>query len=235
MLLAIETATDSCSIALLDDEGMVIGIQEALRPRAHSELLAIMIRDLLAQHAVAPADLKAVAVSAGPGSYTGLRIGVSTAKGICFSTEAHLVGIPTLSGLAHAARGLLRDEDLLLTVLPSRRNEVHIAAFGGSGAIIRPPTSLMLDALPEWISDVSGTVYLAGPAARDVLPLLPDTTQLLNPDVIRPSAEHIGACAMIRLDHNDWDDLGSFEPDYLKPFIPGPARPIFGTQPTTTS
>lgn len=236
MILAIETATDICSVALLDDDGRTVAVQEELRPRAHSEMLATLIQKTLTPHGIQATDLKAVAVSAGPGSYTGLRIGVSTAKAICFTTGAYLIGIPTLSGLAHAARDYIMADDLLLTVLPSRRNEVHIAAFGGPGAreMIHPPTSLTFNELSEWLPAVHGTVYAAGPAANDIMGFLPDSAILLDHSHVRPSAEHIGALAKIRLDKEDWDDLASFEPDYLKPFIPGPARPIFGTPPPTT-
>src|SRR5690606_13682330 len=125
---AIETATTVCSVALWTDEDVVV--EAALyRPRAHAENLVPLIGDVLRYGAIAPRDVDAVAVSAGPGSYTGLRIGASTAKGLVTAVDAELVAVPSLEALASAAADLIGESDMLLAVFGARRDEVFAAAF----------------------------------------------------------------------------------------------------------
>jgi tRNA threonylcarbamoyladenosine biosynthesis protein TsaB len=234
MLLAIETATDVCSVALLAGE-RVLGVAEALRPRAHAELLAPLVHDLLAQHGVRAADLQTVAVSAGPGSYTGLRIGVSTAKGLCIASGAGLVGVPTLAALATAASGVLREGDLLVTALPSRRGEVYVAAFRPDGARLAeaaPAAALTLDELGAWLPAYEDVLWLLGDAAPLALEALARPARVLGAPVFRPHAVLVARLAAERAAAGDLDDVAAFEPAYLKPFEARVGRSIFDS-PTT--
>lgn len=229
MLLAIETATDVCSVALLAGE-RVLGVAEALRPRAHAELLAPLAHDLLAQHGARATDLQAVAVSAGPGSYTGLRIGVSTAKGLCLASGAGLVGVPTLEALAHAASGVLRDGDLLITTLRSRRGEVYAAAFGCEATALTavvPAAALALEELAAWVPAHTGVIWLIGEAAPLAGEALGVPARLLDGPLFRPHAVLVARLAASRAETGDFDDLAAFEPAYLKPFEARVGRSIF--------
>lgn len=219
MLLAIETATDVCSIALLAD-GVPVGVAEVLRPRSHAEWLVPLIGDLLGQHGASAGDLSCVAVSAGPGSYTGLRIGVSTAKGLCVATGAALVAVPSLEALASGATGIPAADDLLVAGFRSRRGEVYVQAFRPAGGEVVPtsdPEALATDAVRAWLPRTGGQVWLVGEAADDLAAVL-DEARILPPATHRPSAELVGRFAWPRWRDGHVEAVDAFEPAYLKPF-----------------
>ena len=99
-ILSIETATKSCSIALAKDEQLIDCFEEVSEKYSHSEQLTVFIQDILAKHHLSTKDLEAIAISSGPGSYTGLRMGVSTAKGLCYALDIPLISISTLEAMA---------------------------------------------------------------------------------------------------------------------------------------
>jgi tRNA threonylcarbamoyladenosine biosynthesis protein TsaB len=229
VLLALETATDVCSVALFDDDRL-LGLGEVLRPRQHAALLAPLIRDVLAQADATTDDLTAVAVSAGPGSYTGLRIGASTAKGLAWATGAGLVAVPSLEALAVGAHDVLVEGDLLVTAFRSRRGEVYAAAFRRDEDDLTPAAdaaALPLEALPDWLPAADGTVWIAGEAGALVADALPGESRILDPRRFRPSAEHVGRLGLERLAAGEAVDVAAFEPDYLKDFVPERGKPIF--------
>ena len=127
-LLALETATDVCSVAVLRD-GAVTAQASLHRPRVHAEQLVPLVDNLLERAAVNRADLDAIAVSMGPGSYTGLRIGVSTAKGLAMALDAALIGVPTLEALAASVQPAAATGDVACALLDARRDEVYAAAY----------------------------------------------------------------------------------------------------------
>jgi len=222
LLLALETATDVCSVALLSD-GAVVGSAEVLRPRAHAAHLAPLVRDVLARDGATVADLAAVAVSAGPGSFTGLRIGVSTAKGLAFASGAALVGVPSLEAMAAGAAEALRPGDLLLTAFRSRRGEVYAAAFaaGEDGHLreLAPASGLLLDDLAAWLPEAPGTVWAVGEAAdlaAEALTASGGAARLMRD--VRPRAEHVGRLGWARWRAGHTEDVAAFEPAYLKAF-----------------
>jgi tRNA threonylcarbamoyladenosine biosynthesis protein TsaB len=229
VLLALETATDVCSVALFDDDHLV-GLGEVLQPRQHASRLTPLARDILAQADATTDDLTAIAVSAGPGSYTGLRIGVSTAKGLAWATGAALVAVPSLEALAVGARDALASGDLLVTAFRSRRGEVYAAAFRSEGEDLTPAAdaaALPLDALPEWLPDYGGVLWIAGEAGAQVANALPVESRVLDPLRFRPSAEFVGQLGVRRLAAGTTVDVAAFEPDYLKDFVAERGRPIF--------
>jgi tRNA threonylcarbamoyladenosine biosynthesis protein TsaB len=219
LLLAIETATDVCSVALLA-EGDVVGTAEVLRPRAHAASLAPLVRDVLAREGASAADLAAVAVSAGPGSFTGLRIGVSTAKGLAFAGGAALVGVPSLEALATGAAEALLPGDLLLTAFRSRRGEVYAAAFApeGDGGLreAAPASGLRLEELAAWLPEPEGTLWVGGEASDLVLEALGRPARALRG--LRPRAELVGRVGWSRYRGGHTEDVAAFEPAYLKAF-----------------
>ena len=128
LILAIETATDRCGVALLSDRNLLVELL-LTRPRSHAESLVPMIQEALSLARVSAAQIEVVAVSMGPGSYTGLRIGVSTAKGLAFASDATLVGVPSLDALALAVADHASAGDHLLTAFAARRDEVYARLF----------------------------------------------------------------------------------------------------------
>ena len=120
LILNIDTSTTVCSVALAQD-GKIIGIKESNEGLNHSVLLGVYIDDILNSHHIHAAQLDAIAVSMGPGSYTGLRIGVSTAKGLCFGANKPLLAVPTLQALARSVADQLQENALYCPMLDARR------------------------------------------------------------------------------------------------------------------
>ncbi|PSQ95580.1 MAG: tRNA (adenosine(37)-N6)-threonylcarbamoyltransferase complex dimerization subunit type 1 TsaB [Bacteroidetes bacterium SW_9_63_38] len=220
-LLALETATTTCGTALLR-EGRVLVETHLHRPRVHSERLTPLIEDVLRQADVAASALDAVAVSMGPGSYTGLRIGVSTAKGWALSTGADLVGVPTLEAYAAQCRPMTEPGDVVAALLDARRDEVYAGAFRrtADGLVEHAPTkALTVDALADWIGTVEGRLWLVGDGGEKSRAALDDTgtnRRLLTPDIMTPSAAWVGRCGHRRLVEEGGSDVASVEPLYVK-------------------
>ena len=222
-LLALETATDVCSAALMQD-GTLCAEASLHRPRVHAEQLAPLVRDLLARSEMAPADLDAIAVSMGPGSYTGLRIGVSTAKGFAMAADAVLIGVPTLEALAASLLPYAHPGDVVAALIDARRDEVYAAAYridDGSVTPFAETAALPVDALAEWLGSVDGQLWLVGNGGAKATP--PLETAGYAPHVLAP-AEHAPAAAWVarrgwaRLKRDATDDVATFEPYYLKAF-----------------
>ena len=145
IILSIETATPVCSVAL-HGNGNLTGILETFTDKSHSSNLVPMIEELLKDKGTGYAGLNAVAVSRGPGSYTGLRIGVSSAKGICFARNIPLIGVSTLEALARQAINKMDDhEALYCPMLDARRMEVYTMLLDAKGKIILPESPMIIN------------------------------------------------------------------------------------------
>lgn len=220
-ILALETATDTLAVALLR-EGVVEVELVLRRPRAHAAHLAPFIRDALALAGLAPRDVRAVAVSMGPGSYTGLRIGVSTAKGFAAATGARLVGVPTLAALAAVAAPLARPDEAVVAALGARRREVYAAAWR-QGEAVAEAAAVPAEALAAWCAEHGlGDVLLAGDGAGRAAEALAGSeraVRTLPPAVAVPSAAAVARLGALRLAQGEADDVAAFEPFYLKEFI----------------
>ena len=140
MILCLETATTVCSVALCSRQG-VIASKESIEGRSHASLLTVFIDDLLRESGLRISDLEAVAVSKGPGSYTGLRIGVSVAKGIAYATSLPLIAVDTpeamFSGFISAEREnfIFTDSDIFCPSMDARRMEIYYSLFGRTGNV----------------------------------------------------------------------------------------------------
>lgn len=227
-LLALETATDVCSVALWHG-GRPASELTLRRPRAHAEQLVPMIEDALRQSGVARRDLSSVAVSMGPGSYTGLRIGVSTAKGLAVALGVPLVGVPSLEALAAQAVPWAGAGDGIVAAFKARREEVYLAAFrvGAEGELeeAAPASVLRLDEVPRRLADVGGaTCWLVGEGAADVhaawtADVRGGALRWLPPEAAAPSAAWVAHRALGRLERGETADVATFEPFYLKAFV----------------
>ena len=230
-LLAFETATDVCSVALLQS-GTLVAHATLYQPRMHAEQLVPLADHLLERTAVARAELDAIAVSMGPGSYTGLRIGVSTAKGLALALDAALIGVPTLEALAASVHPYAAPGDVACALLDARRDEVYAAAYQLTGDGLAPfaPTSARsVDALPDWLDAVDGRCWLVGDGGAKAAPSFRDAgmaVHVLPPDEHPPAAAWVARRAWPRLLRDATEEVVAFEPYYLKAFA--------GSQPDTT-
>ncbi len=205
LTLGIDTATDVCAVALLDGDRVLFEATLDV-PRSHGRRLAPIVAQAFEHTGRATAALGLIAVSAGPGSYTGLRIGMSTAKGLALATGAAVVAVPTLQALA-ATAGL---DGPVVAVLPSRRGEVYAAAYSGDDEV-SSPTALATEAVADWLpTDLAG---IGGPSADRLADVRPGLRRL----DLRPSAVVVARLGRRRHHASGGDDLAALEPLYLKP------------------
>lgn len=226
LLLALETSTDVCGVALFAAKTLCF---EAMlqRGRVHAEQLVPLIANALERCGLQPTDLDAVAVSMGPGSYTGLRVGVSTAKGLVEATGARLIGVPTLEALAASVQPYAKPGDLVVPLLNSRRTEVYAAAYriepDAALHLLADPIALEASAVPNWVAQTNSThtTWLVGEGAlriADHLSPLP-TFRLLHPRQHNLRAFWVGQLALARYHAERFEDSAASEPFYLKDFV----------------
>lgn len=225
MLLAFTTATDVCAVALWDGgpDGRVVAETALYRGQEHAARLVPMIEQVLALAGVAGGEVDAVGLAAGPGSYTGLRIGASTAKALALAWHAALVPVPTLDALAEAARPFASAGQTLATLLPSRRGEVYAAAY----VVPDDPAEALRDVAPASALSVADV-----PAWRDALPAetatvgsgrhrLAEPWPALAGAPDEPTAAAVARLAVRALAAGVVADVVAWEPAYLKPWTPG--------------
>ena len=225
-LLALETATDVCSVALMQGDRVTVSLA-LTRLRAHAETLAPLIQEALRYGGIAPRDLDGVAVSSGPGSYTGLRIGVSTAKGLALAADAPLVAVPSLEALAASVAPLAAPGEAVCALFNARRHEVYAAVFLVAEKNIleaRAETAaLRVDDVSGWLPEIKGRLWLVGEGAPRVVSALEDhltgDVRLLDPSVFAPSATSVARLARPSLLGGQVEDVARFEPFYLQAFV----------------
>lgn len=231
-LLALETATSTCGVAVMQDDA-VVAEAHLHRPRIHSERLTPLMEDILDHADVAVGTLDAVAVSMGPGSYTGLRIGVSTAKGWALAAGADLVGVPTLEAYAAQLAPVVNPGDVVCVLLDARRDEVYAGAFRctSEGVTSHAPTkALTVDALSGWVGNVEGRLWLLGDGARkgrDALVSVGTEQTVVPTEDYSASARWVARRGRHRLATDGPDDVATFEPFYVKEVHATPAPSPF--------
>ena len=229
-ILAIETTTDTCSVAIHFD-GYVQVEQTKRRPKVHAEQLVPMIQDVLSYTEFQVKDLDGIAVSSGPGSYTGLRIGVSTAKGLAFAHNIKLVSVASLSAMAFSSLPYISEGSPLIISRNSRKGEVYIASFKKTAQksfeIMSGPDALLLENLTSHLPDEvlsHPRIGLAGEGSSLVLEHLPTevakNTETLPDTSVSPSASSVAYLGAISFEKGSFEDVTTYEPVYLKDFIP---------------
>lgn len=223
-ILCIETATKNCSVSLFEDGHLLSCIEESSSEYIHSEKLALFIDEILTNNKITAKQLSAVAVSSGPGSYTGLRIGVSTAKGICVGAGIPLIAIPNLVQLALAAK--IKDDsfELYIPMLDARRMEVFTAVFQSNLEVLE--NTYAKEIHEGSFNDLAGKrIAIFGDGAEKCLETLSD----LNVKLVKVncSARNMGHIALTKLKDQNFEDLAYFEPFYLKDFIAGAPKKVF--------
>jgi len=223
LILHIETATNICSVALSEDEKL-IALQESTRTNSHSELVTVFVHKVLSEAKTGIQHVDAVAVSMGPGSYTGLRIGVSVAKGLCYALDKPLISIGTLTAMAYGARMTKPDMDdhiLFCPMLDARRMEVYYALYTKNMEAFSPPAAKVMD--EGSFSDIlkNHGLLLLGNGMDKCKNLFAHNTQVAFIDNFLPSAAYMIQAALHKFQHQDFEDVAYFEPFYLKDFIAG--------------
>jgi len=223
MILLIETATPVCSVALVR-EGQIMAIRETSDKNSHSQVLNVFIDEMLKDCGHKPADLDAVAVSKGPGSYTGLRIGVSTAKGICWGLNIPLISIGTAEAMAKGMRQKCKNVEnlpvLFAPMIDARRMEVYTGLFNENQQEVKPVYAAVIDesTFSEFIG--SHIIYFAGDGAekcRNVL-IHPNFRFIEN---FKASSSFMPGLAQSKFNAGIFEDIAYFEPYYLKDFVAG--------------
>jgi tRNA threonylcarbamoyladenosine biosynthesis protein TsaB len=222
MILQIETATTVCSVAL-SNNGEVLAVKQMDQRNIHAEVITLYIEEILTQTGTKYTDLDAIAVSCGPGSYTGLRIGISTAKGLCYALEKPLIAIETLEAMTNGAimeSESAAGESLLCPMIDARRMEVYTAIFNTKGERINPTTAEIIDenSFAELLSD--NKILFFGDGAEKCREMLnnPNASFL---EGFTNSAAYLTKRATEKLAAKEFEDVAYFEPYYLKDFIAG--------------
>ena len=218
-ILLIETATQICSVALAVD-GTIAARRDSDTPNAHSTRLSVFIDEVLKECSLTPRDLGAVCVSAGPGSYTGLRIGVSTAKGFCYALGIPLVSVPTLLSMAALYYQQHPEyKSLVCPMIDARRMECYTMMVNPDWQILHDTSADVIEAgcFDEWLD--RGEVTFIGDGAAKTRPALGSHANARFDDSFHLSAEGMVDIATQRLAEGKVEDVAYFEPFYLKDFV----------------
>lgn len=217
-LLAIETATAYGSVALFAGD-QLLAATELRRQQSHARLLMPMIEQLLDHLDLKPADLSGIGVSRGPGSYTGLRVGVSTAKGLCYALQKPLLSYSSLETLADRQAELAqRLQARIIPMLDARRMEVYCAAYDAQGKELSPIRAQVVEADTFRAELDPGRVIFCGDGAEKCRELLEVHPHALVLGQALPLAQDAGPRLFQRFQAEQFEDLTTFEPFYLKNF-----------------
>jgi tRNA threonylcarbamoyladenosine biosynthesis protein TsaB len=220
LILNIETATKNCSVSLAEN-GEILVIRELNDGNySHAEKLHPFIQEILDEAKILLSDIDAVAVSKGPGSYTGLRIGVSAAKGICFAVEKPLISIETLKSLAYS---ISVDEGVIVPMLDARRMEVYSAVYDTNYEELREIKAEIIDENSFDSELSSGKVYFLGDGAAKCKEVIINGNAVFVEDEF-PSSKEMAMLSYVKYKKNDIEDVAYFEPFYLKDFIAIPEK-----------
>jgi tRNA threonylcarbamoyladenosine biosynthesis protein TsaB len=223
LILYLETATKICSVALANDDKL-LSLRETAVSNSHSELITVFIQEVLGEAGVNVNEIDAVAVSKGPGSYTGLRIGVSTAKGICYSLDKPLISVSTLRAMAFGALLIypgINSETLLCPMLDARRMEVYYALFDSKLKEIKADSAAIIT--ENYFSDIpeDKTLLLFGDGAEKCQSLFKDNPEITVIPDFSISARYMIPPGLDKYKHQKFEDVTWFEPFYLKDFVAG--------------
>ena len=215
LILSIETSTTNCSVSLSKKGKLLVVKEDYDKNYSHAERLHVYINDVLKYAKVSAKDIDAVAISKGPGSYTGLRIGVSAAKGLCYALNIPLISIPTLESLAHQ---VTKNDGVIVSMLDARRLEVYSAVFDSSYKQIRETKAEVLneDSFSKYLKN--GNVYFIGNGVEKTKRLISHHNTIYI-DGKLPSAKELGSIAFNKYKISDFEDVAYFEPYYLKDFV----------------
>ncbi|MDG1191303.1 MAG: tRNA (adenosine(37)-N6)-threonylcarbamoyltransferase complex dimerization subunit type 1 TsaB [Flavobacteriaceae bacterium] len=216
-IIQLETTTKQCSVAL-GYKGNCISKKVLLAEHfSHDEKLHVFIREVLQEASVGFSELDAVSISKGPGSYTGLRIGVAAAKGLCFALDLPLIAIHTLELMVQPFIGKA-EYAFFIPMLDARRMEVYTAVFDNSKTWIQETNALVLEAQSFYDLLGDSPCLVFGNGASKFKTLQPKINAHFTETVSYPSAEDMSRLAWLEFQKKNFEDLATFEPFYLKDF-----------------
>jgi len=214
-ILNIETSTKNCSVSL-SENGKIISLKEINDGNySHAEKLHVFIDSVLNKIGIKLQQLDAVAISKGPGSFTGLRIGVSAAKGLCFSLDIPLISVSTLQSLALQ---ITADNGLIIPMLDARRMEVYSAIYDTNNNLVRAIEAQILDETSFQNYLESQLVYFVGDGVSKTKNLISHPNAVFVDDKL-PSADEMGMLAFEKFQQSNFENPAYFEPFYLKDFV----------------
>lgn len=216
MILNIETSTTNCSVSIADKGQLIVLKELNSKDYSHAEQLHLFIEEVIEEAGIHKEDLSAIAVSKGPGSYTGLRIGVSAAKGLCFALDLPLISVSTLQALAKQVTA--KDNELIVALLDARRDEVYTATYDREFQTKSPVEAKIVEADSFDVLNTSAKVYFIGPGAEKCKRIASISNGIYIPDAV-PSSNEMSALSWDKFQKEDFEDVAYFEPFYLKDFV----------------
>jgi len=226
LLLSIDTSTRGCSVALHGDAGLLANY-ELYTDKSSSAMLTTLMSSTVEHAGYTLKDLDAIAVAKGPGSYTGLRVGVSTAKGLCYALDKPLIAINTLEAMAVQVQSFFSKDFLFCPMIDARRMEVYASVFDSEINVVDPTRAIILqeDSFRSLLE--KSKVVFFGDGAAKCKPLFEQNPNaVFIAEEIKPSARTVGKLAIKSFEDSVFEDIASFEPFYLKDFMTPPSRKI---------
>src|SRR5688572_1372354 len=217
LILSIETSTAVCSVAL-HENGILLAVMEVHQEYSHASKLGPLVNELMNACGIKKDKINAVAVSSGPGSYTGLRIGTSLAKGLCYVLDIPLVAVPTLKVLASVVSATNIADNFLCPMIDARRMEVYCQLFDTNMEACEPVKSEIVDerSFEKYLS-VKPVIFFGNGALKCREVIVHENARFLSD--INPSAKQLGELAFRKFDQHDIENLFDFVPHYLKEFF----------------
>jgi tRNA threonylcarbamoyladenosine biosynthesis protein TsaB len=229
-ILHLETATAICSVAVAED-GDILSLKETHIANSHSSLITILAEEALREAKLGIRDMDAICVSMGPGSYTGLRIGVSTAKGFCYALNTPLIAVNSLLSMANhyscAYAKELTSEIILCPMIDARRMEVYTALFNEQCQFVRETSADIIDdnSFKEFLLEKN--IIFFGDGAAKCKTYLSQNKNAIFDDTFSASAKGMLSVAWQKFKNKQFEDVAYFEPFYLKDFIATKPRKLF--------
>jgi len=219
LILSIDNSTRGCSVAL-HQRGQLLANYDLLTDKSSSGLLTTLLKNSVEHAGFGLPDLHAIAVAKGPGSYTGLRIAVSTAKGLCLALDKPLIAIDTLAAMAAQVCDFYPKTHLFCPLIDARRMEVYCAIFDNNLAYIQPTSAqIVAENAFEELLQIHKIVFFGDGAAKSKTVLAANPNAVFLPTLIQPSAKTVGYLATKAFEKQQFEDLTTFEPYYLKDFM----------------
>lgn len=218
LILNIETSSTNCSVSL-SENGVEKDCIELNDGYSHAENLHVFIDSLLKNNRVPPHKLNAVAISAGPGSYTGLRIGTSAAKGLCYALDVPLIALSTLELMAYAALRVYSEADFYLPMLDARRMEVYCALYDRHLKAVIEPRAMIIEETSVQTLKQTGRLCVFGDGMPKCRALFESHLNCSFMENMIPSAKHMHEAAFQKFIRQDFENIAYFEPYYLKEYM----------------
>ncbi len=218
LILSIDTSTKVCSVALYQS-GKLLALSELFTEKSHSGLLTVLCEQVVSQAGFSLNQLDAIAVAKGPGSYTGLRIGVSTAKGFCFALDKPLISVNSLEAMAYQLKDFYPRNTFLCPMIDARRMEVYCSLIDHSMKIIEETNAKIIDENSFATILNNSPIVFFGDGAAKCSETINHPNAIFPTTEVYPSAKTIGLLATPLFEKGEFENVVTFEPFYLKDFV----------------